>query len=89
MRKDYGFTALELATTIAIAAVIAALVMPPYLNWLRAQRLRGAVINLTTDLEMAKARAIRENSFVVVQFAADSYKIFLDTGDGLGGPPNW
>lgn len=87
--KKSGFTALELATTIAIVAVIAALAMPPYLSWNRARRLEGAVVNLTSDLEMAKMRAIRENAFVVVQFAADSYSMFLDTGNGLGGPPNW
>ena len=89
MRKDSGFTALELATVIAIVAVIAALTMPPYLKWLRAHRLRGAVINLTADLEMAKIRAIRENRFVVVQFDTDNYKIFVDRGDGFGGDPNW
>ncbi len=88
-RKNSGFTALELATTIAIVAVVAALVMPPYLKWSRARRLEGAVVNLTSDLEMAKVRAIRENAFVVVEFHADSYTIFLDTGDGGGGPPNW
>lgn len=89
MKKNSGFTALELATTIAILAVIAALVMPPYLRWNRTRRLEGAVVNLTSDLEMAKVRAIRENTFVVVQFGADSYTMFLDTGDGVGGPPNW
>jgi len=89
MRKNSGFTALELATTIAILAVIAAMVMPPYLRWNRARRLEGAVVNLTSDLEMAKVRAIRENAFVVVQFGANSYTMFLDSGDGVGGPPNW
>ena len=89
MRKNSGFTALELATTIAILAVIAALTLPPYLRWNRTRRLEGAVVNLTSDLEMAKLRAIRENAFVVVQFGADSYSMFLDTGDGVGGPPNW
>jgi prepilin-type N-terminal cleavage/methylation domain-containing protein len=88
-RKNSGFTALELATTIAIVAVVAALVMPPYLKWSRARRLEGAVVNLTSDLEMAKSRAIRENAFVIVQFQADSYTMFLDTGDGVGGSPNW
>jgi len=88
-RKNSGITALELATTIAIVAVIAALIMPPYLKWNRARRLEGAVINLTTDLEMAKMRAIRENSFVVVEFNTDRYTMFLDTGDGMGGLPNW
>ena len=89
IRKNSGFTALELATTIAIVAVIAALAMPPYLRWNRTRRLEGAVVNLTSDLEMAKMRAIRENAFVVVQFGANSYSMFLDTGDGAGGPPNW
>jgi len=89
IRKNSGFTALELATTIAIVAVIAALVMPPYLRWNRARRLEGAVVNLTSDLEMAKVRAIRENAFVVVVFGAQNYTMFIDTGDGVGGLPNW
>ncbi len=89
IRKNSGFTALELATTIAIVAVIAALVMPPYLRWNRARRLEGAVVNLTSDLEMAKVRAIRENAFVVVVFGAQNYTMFIDTGDGGGGLPNW
>lgn len=88
-RNNSGITALELATTIAIVAVVAALIMPPYLKWNRTRRLEGAVINLTTDLEMAKVRAIRENTFVVVEFNADNYTMFLDTGDGMGGLPNW
>ena len=89
LTKSSGISALELVTTIAIVAVIAALVMPPYLRWNRSRRLEGAVINLTSDLEMAKIRAIRENAFVVVDFDANSYTMFLDTGDGAGGPPNW
>jgi prepilin-type N-terminal cleavage/methylation domain-containing protein len=89
MPKNSGFTALELMITIAIAAVIAAIATPPYLKWNRTRRIEGAVINLTADLEMAKMRAIRENAFVVVEFASKSYTMFLDTGDGLGGPPNW
>jgi Tfp pilus assembly protein FimT len=88
-RNNSGITALELATTIAIIAVIAAIIMPPYLKWNRERRLEGAVTNLTTDLEMAKVRAIRENAFVVVEFNADRYTMFLDTGDGVGGLPNW
>jgi type II secretory pathway pseudopilin PulG len=68
-RNNSGITALELATTIAIIAVIAALIMPPYLKWNRERRLEGAVTNLT--------------------FNADRYTMFVDTGDGVGGLPNW
>ncbi len=78
MRKNSGFTVFELAVSMAIMAVIAATVMPPYLKWLRGHRLRGAVTNVMADLEMAKMRAIRENSLVAVQFCQDRYTVFHD-----------
>lgn len=81
MRKNSGFTAMELAVSLAIMVVIAALVLPPYLQWLRGHRLRGAVTNLMADLEMAKIRAIRENSLIAVQFCQDRYTIFNENGD--------
>jgi Tfp pilus assembly protein FimT len=81
MRKNSGFTAFELAMSMAIVVIIAALVMPPYLKWLRGHRLRGAVTNLMADLEMAKIRAIRENALVAVQFCQDRYTIFNENGD--------
>jgi Tfp pilus assembly protein FimT len=84
MKKNSGFTAFEQAVSMAIIAVLAALVLPPYLQWLRGHRLRGAVTNLMGDLEMAKIRAIRENNFVVVSFENKSYTIFVD--NGLPGP---
>ena len=81
MRKNSGFTAFELALSMAIMVIIAALVLPPYLKWLRGHRLRGAATNLMADLEMAKIRAIRENALVAVQFCEDRYTIFNENGD--------
>lgn len=89
LHKNSGITALELATTVAIVAVIAALIMPPYLRWNRAHKLEGAATNLTADIEMAKVRAIRENAFVVVEFNNDSYSIFVDNGEGGGTASDW
>jgi len=89
MRKNAGFTAFELAISLAIMVVIAAVVLPPYMQWLRGHRLRGAVTNLLGDMEMAKIRAIRENSFVVVRFAQNSYSIFLDNGEPAGVAQDW
>jgi type IV fimbrial biogenesis protein FimT len=86
MRRNSGFTAFEVVITLAIMAVLATFVMPPYLKWLRAYRLRGATINLMADLEMARVRAIRENAFVDIQLAADHYTIFVDNGEGGGIP---
>jgi prepilin-type N-terminal cleavage/methylation domain-containing protein len=78
MRKNSGFTAYELAVTIAIMSIIASITMPPYLQWWRTSRMQSAVSNLTTDIEMAKTRAIRENAFVVIKFNDGSYRIFVD-----------
>jgi len=84
MRRDSGFTAFEVAITLAIVAVLATAVMPSFLKWLQGHRLRGAAINLVADLEMAKVRAIREGSFVAIQLAVDHYTVFLDNGLGGG-----
>ena len=84
MRKNSGFTTLELMVTIAIVAVIAAITMPPYLKWWRASRLQNAVSGFTADIEMAKTEAIRENAFVVIEFYPGSYKIFVDSNKDWG-----
>ena len=81
MRKNSGFTAFELAVSLAIMVIIAAAVLPPYLKWLRGYRLKGAVSNLMADLEMAKIRAIRENDLIAVQFCQNRYTIFNESGD--------
>ncbi len=81
MRRNSGFTAFELAVTIAIISVITAITMPPYLTWWRENRMRSSVSNLAADLEMAKTRAIRENASVVIDFNAGNYIVFLDNDD--------
>lgn len=78
MRKNSGFTAYELAVTIAIISLIAAVTLPPYLKWWRSSRLQSGVSNLTADLEMAKTRAVRENALIVIDFDTASYTIFVD-----------
>jgi prepilin-type N-terminal cleavage/methylation domain-containing protein len=78
MKANSGLTALELSVTLAIMAVIASFTLPPYLQWWRTSRMQSAVSTLTTDLEMARTNAIRENAFIVIQFQNGSYTIFAD-----------
>jgi Tfp pilus assembly protein FimT len=79
----------ELMVVIAIIGVFATVTMPAFLRWLTAHRVRGATINLMADMEMAKIRAIRENTFVAVQFESDRYRIFVDNGSGGGVAGDW
>jgi Tfp pilus assembly protein FimT len=85
MNKDSGLTAFELAVMLAVLAIIAAFVLPPYWKWIREYRIREAAVTLKVDIEMAKTMAIRENAFVVIQFATENYTIFVDDGEGDGG----
>ncbi len=89
MSQHKGFTTIELAVAIGLAAILASVAVPSFLSWLNSHRLRGAGANLAADIEMAKMRAIRENAFVVVQLAAGGYTIFIDNGAGGGIPGDW
>lgn len=87
--KESGLTAFELALALAIIAIMAAVTLPPFMQWRQKAQLSGAAANLATDLELAKTQAIRANRTVVVDFGTSNYTLFIDTGDGGGGPPNW
>jgi Tfp pilus assembly protein FimT len=80
MRRDSGFTAFDVAITLAIVAILASVSMPSFLKWLQGHRLRGAAINLMADVEMAKIRAIREGALVSIAFSENQYQVFFDNG---------
>jgi type IV fimbrial biogenesis protein FimT len=81
MKKDAGFTLIELLIVIAVAGILAAIVIPNFLAYREAARIRGAAGNLRADFEMAKLRAIKENTMVGMEFNADSYLVFVDLND--------
>ena len=84
-----GFSVVELMVAIAVVAILAGLATPALVTWKQRHQLNGAAANLAADLEQAKMRAIRENSFVAVLFTAGGYTIFVDNGAGSGEPGDW
>jgi prepilin-type N-terminal cleavage/methylation domain-containing protein len=84
LHRDSGFSLLEVMVVMAIMLIIASISMPPFLRWRTDAQLRGAASNLRGDLELAKLRAVRENSFVAVLFNANDYIIFVDNGASAG-----
>lgn len=89
MPSNKGFSVIELVIAIAVVAILASVALPSFISWQRSHRLRGAATNLMADLEAAKMRAVRENSFVAVLFSGDSYTIFVDNGAGGGVAGDW
>jgi type IV fimbrial biogenesis protein FimT len=88
--RHRGFSFLEVLVVIAILAIVSAIVAPNIINWRSGIKLRGAINNLKGDFEMAKSRAIRENSWVTINFNPNSlgYQVWLDNGAGGAGVAN-
>ena len=84
MRNVNGFTLIEALTVISLMACISTLAAPNLINWLNRAKLNGAVINLKGGLELAKLKAIQENGPVAVNFTANSYVVFRDSGATFG-----
>ncbi|MGH8282550.1 MAG: GspH/FimT family pseudopilin [Gammaproteobacteria bacterium] len=71
MRKERGFTLLELLTTLAIAATLATIAIPSFTNTVRRTRSVAAANELHTALNYARHTAIIRNSYVVLCKSAD------------------
>lgn len=69
LRRERGFTLVELMTVIAIVAVLAATAAPSFRQLIATQRIRGAASALTESLWVARAEALKRNADVGFLFA--------------------
>jgi prepilin-type N-terminal cleavage/methylation domain-containing protein len=88
MKTQKGFTIYELLTVIAIIAIMASIAIPNMISWRNDAKLRSASTIIRGDLQLAKLRALRENTIVVMIFTASGYNIFIDNGAGANAG-NW
>jgi type IV fimbrial biogenesis protein FimT len=78
MKKESGFTMLELLIIIAMLGVVAAIAVPNFLGILPTYRLKSATQDLLSNLQRAKITAVERNQDVGVTFETGQYTIFVD-----------
>ena len=79
MRKDNGFTLVEMMTVIAIMAIVSAIAVPNIYSFAAGMKLRSASRDLCSTLRQARMNAIRTNTRWAVQFGAANYQA-IDCG---------
>jgi type IV fimbrial biogenesis protein FimT len=66
-RLLFGFTTIELMTTVVIAGVLLTLALPAFNDMLARRRLEGQANELVTDLSYAKSEAVQRNRNVMLR----------------------
>jgi type IV fimbrial biogenesis protein FimT len=84
MRKDSGLTLIEVMAVIGIIAILAALAVPNFKNWMPKRRLSAASNDILSTMQYARSTALKDNASVGLVFdsANDAYSIFVDNGAG-------
>lgn len=67
MKKNRGFTAMELMIVIGIIAIMCTIAFPAFSSFIPNIRFRDSVRELFMDMQSAKMEAIKRNSNVVIQ----------------------
>ena len=88
MKKNNGFTLLELMVVISVLAVLAAVATPNIISWFEERKLSRASRDVLAAVQAARLRAVKERANAVVSFntANDTFEAFVD--DGGGTPAN-
>lgn len=72
-RREGGFSLVELMTAITVVAILGAIALPSYRQFVLTQRLRQASYDLMSSLMFARSEAIKRNAAVSVTQAAGGW----------------
>ena len=81
-----GFTVIELVVALCLMGIIGTIALPKILDWLPDMSLKAAARDLYSNLQRAKAQAVRTNQNVSVRFnstVSPGFYYFDTNGDGV------
>ena len=68
MRKNQGYTLIEVMTVIALIAIVSSIVIPNVIGWMPRYRLRSGAEEIQSTLQLARLGAIKQNTSATVTF---------------------
>lgn len=83
IEKESGFSLIELLVGIAVVAVLSAIAIPAYNDFVATSRVRDAATELMQEMKLARIMAIRTSTPYVISFniGNNSYTIGADPGN--------
>ena len=71
VKKNSGFTLIELMVVIVVIGIFVAIGLPNFMSWLPKYRLKSAVRDLYSNMQLAKMAAIKSNVNCSVTYSTD------------------
>ena len=83
MEKESGFSLIELLVGISVVAVLSAIAIPAYNDFVATSRVRDAATELMQEIKLARIMAIKTSTPYVISFnlGNNSYTIGADPGN--------
>ena len=73
MKRQSGFTLIEILVVLTLAGVLAGLAVPSFREFMASQRVKTASFDLVTALMMARSEAVKRNTSVSVSQATGGW----------------
>jgi prepilin-type N-terminal cleavage/methylation domain-containing protein len=93
LKKNNGFTLIELIIVIALISIMAAASVPSIKRWVDSYRLNDGVYQLKASLAHAKLTSVKEGInvrvvYTVGEAGAGTYQVYADDGGGTSANAN-